>query len=298
VVFRNQLLEILKNMPEKDPGAYIAKLPEHFTPKEGWRLGVWPEPKSVYIDGTSVANVWENMGARDVYHRGTEIHRRPDKQPDKQIDVWTGRTGRAMIELRDLKFTPYLFPDKGNDQLEILKAEGKALRVRMGAHRGTEIPRYVGMLVDARTGFVYHWSSPRHANALHMEKFQYGATKYPGDIWIPKVTVEAVFNGDRLDRLFFHVIKQVSLNKEIDPKHFAVPVPAGATVVDYRKDPQKPTVFHPPKAVPDILKELPEVPKPVSEAPPRSLWPWYAGSVLALIGCVGIVIFYRTKWAH
>jgi hypothetical protein len=236
-ITRDQLCQLLKNLPNKHLDDFT-KMREQF-PKGTWRTNDWPETVLVYVDGSSLCN--EQKGFKDVCHGGVEIHSRRNTQ----IDLLAGRTGIRMIELRNLRFVPYVFPDKGDDQLAFIGGDKAACKVKLVAEE---------MSVDTETGFVHHWVSKRNNEGFHVERFQYSPTKYPGDVLLPKVVVEANFAENRLELLFIHYIEDATLNKEVDCAHFAVSAPAGATVVDLRGGPGKPKVSHPPNDVPDVVR--------------------------------------------
>ena len=148
---------------------------------------------------------------------------------NRQVDVH--RAGNSTYARTPLSAFRISAPEGVLSQLETSSLEDGRVRL---SHDRLEV------VADPSTGFIHRYVLLNPAGNRRTESFQYGPTTYPGGICYPRLKLHLGFRDGKLDSIDLIVIDEARFNGGFSDPDFAIALPAGATVVDYRDDTFRP----------------------------------------------------------
>jgi beta-lactamase regulating signal transducer with metallopeptidase domain len=149
---------------------------------------------------------------------------------NRQVDVHrAGGSVYARTPLSSFRISP---PEGLLSQLETSVLEDGRVRL---SHDRLEI------VADPATGFIHRDVRRDRDRDRQAESLQYGPTSYPGGIYYPRLKLHFGYRDGKLDSVDVIVIDEARFNGGFSDADFALPLPAGTLVVDYREDTFRPT---------------------------------------------------------
>ncbi len=108
-------------------------------------------------------------------------------------------------------------------------------------------------VVDPTTGFVHALSQATDADRSSREVRQIRPKAFGSGAVLPAVIIDATCSSGRVSRVWIRSIENVDLAYQPSPLDFAVSVPAGTVVLDYREDQAHPKQGMTRYTVPDLI---------------------------------------------
>lgn len=283
---RDQFLRLLPSLDLARVPAFLETLRSQFPPPDPDVLDSWPVTVEILEDGARSRNDWPvhfaelGSGADSyVFDSKEEVQHHTI---NRQASVFAGRSGIQILRTSNLRYLPPLRGDGGRDQFEVLSRSQGRSTLRRGL---------TSIVADETTGFVHHAVAGNPQQRVAREVLQYGPRTYPGGILLPTVSAHVNYDStEKISLLSVYYIREAVLNQEIPADAFTVAVPKGTNVVDFRKDPNRPSerlAFEP---VADVLRFANDGDGPQEEAIRQAT---HRGTLLGLAGLVfgtGLVV--------
>lgn len=204
-------------------------------------------PVAVRVDGARRLEIWlEDDPRGQRYSDGTvDVEYVP---LGKQVSV--NDQGTHIVTVHDLCFVPLVRPEEYQKWQVVQRKRGRVTLAREFDSSVVELD------VDEGTGFVF--ASRFRAKldgSLAGERLQFEPVADKSGRIMPTVTVEARFDGEQLVYCTAYFIARFNFEETFTDADFAISVPAGTQVVDFRRVSQasKPRVWFAQEQISDVL---------------------------------------------
>jgi hypothetical protein len=94
-------------------------------------------------------------------------------------------------------------------------------------------------LIDAKTGFPFHWVHESSKHHFAQEGWQSGPKRQPNGAILPTFHFQFRYSGEKLTDAQLVIVDEVELMDRIPPETFVLAVAAGTHLLDYRGIPTK-----------------------------------------------------------
>lgn len=148
------------------------------------------------------------------------------------------------------------------------------------------------LLIDKASGLVLEAINYNGKGAIRHKRWQQGVTLYPGDIYFPKIVMDATFQEGMLYSLSIIIVRDAQFNLTLPPDQFAVAVPKGTNVFDYRQDPQKEAFAKATSDVKDVSAVKTKAFPSHAEMEPRR-WTWFTWLNVVAVVLLGVAVTAR-----
>lgn len=223
-----------------------------------------------------------------------------DYQPSNhQVSLYPpGKFHVHFWDLRDLRWTPSAGVSAAGWTLTDVRDDVVVFDVPP-LEGGTEFQ--VTSEIDVATGIVRHKMTRYRGGNPATERYQSGLEVHSSGIVFPKLGIKCTYENGVVRKARIVLVESASFNEPVDSSAFALAIPEGTTIVDYR--PAEKSAYRATTAAADALalplRNLDSPPRtapPVSTGPsPQIRWSILVGFHLVVLLILGAIAIYRRR---
>ena len=163
----------------------------------------------------------------DVITEGVSMFYNPENAQADAYDRQTGRRGsHASFQLCN-------WPHIGDESTDFISVQdGKAV---IEMESGSRLGRLV---LNHETGFLYHSLSHQSASSSGRAEWQFAPRTLANGLILPGLKIKVNYRDGQTFRIEFHRFDEVELVEEFPLSTFAIALPPGVNVLDWRDIPQ------------------------------------------------------------
>jgi hypothetical protein len=256
---------------------------------DGAKFGYWGKVVKCFRDSVKLRNDYCEE-SQDVIWIFDGRHALKHSLGGKEVSVHDGRSMLYYYSENDFGFFPKkplpgkaVVTDRGNSQVELKSG-------------------FYDIIANRENGFAtsVQYYNPMNTDVLVDETRR--AFPFDNDGLFARVTGNFQYDQGHATRMTFLIADHIEINSELSPSTFEVNIDAGDNLVDYRQDPQKPTITKATKSSKNALlfadtiaPSQTVVPKlVVSEQSNR---PYFLGAAI-MVSVLAMIVLWKRRTKH